>query len=136
MAAVVVDTSVLLGVLDPDDALHSAARAAVMDQRSSGHTLVIPSSVLAESLVGAIRQGTAVAQRVENAIDILIDEICPIDRAIAREAANLRGQIPAIRLPDALVIATGRAADAVAVLTGCKRWQGIDHRIKLVTPGA
>lgn len=134
MGTVVVDSSVLLGVLDPADALHSPARTAVLSQRDAGHSLVIPSSVLAECLVGANRQGPAVARKVEQAIDLLIDQVEPIDRAIARQAAELRAEHGSVRLPDALVIATGRAVGAAAVLTGDKRWQGIDRRVQVIAP--
>ncbi|MFJ6216406.1 type II toxin-antitoxin system VapC family toxin [Streptomyces sp. NPDC092296] len=134
MGAVVVDTSVLLGVLDPGDALHAAARDAVLAHRAAGHTLVIPASVLAEALVGANRQGPAVAQRVEAAIDVLVDDVLPIDRPTTRSAAALRARQPVIRLPDALVLAAGRQIGALAVLTGDKRWLGVDDRVELITP--
>jgi predicted nucleic acid-binding protein len=131
---VVLDTSVLLGVLDPTDILHTAAREAVLEQRSATHSLVVPTSVLAESLVGAHRQGPVVARRVTAAIEALADEVVPLDRAIAEEAAKLRAQRPAIRLPDALVIATGRESGVVAILTADKRWVGIDHKVMLIEP--
>jgi predicted nucleic acid-binding protein len=131
---VVLDTSVLLGILDPTDVLHTAARGAVLEQRSAAHSLLVPTSVLAESLVGAHRQGPAVARRVTEAIEALADEVVPLDRTIAEEAAKVRAQYPAIRLPDALVIATGRTCNAVATLTADKRWAGIDHTVVLIQP--
>lgn len=132
MDVAVLDTSVLLGVLDPGDALHVGARDALRAERDAGRSLVIPASVFAETLVGAHRQGPAVARRVTEALDVLVDDVIPICRDIADEAARLRAEVPAVRLPDALVIATGRHTDAVTVLTGDKRWRGVDSRIQLV----
>ncbi|AXK34160.1 type II toxin-antitoxin system VapC family toxin [Streptomyces armeniacus] len=135
MDVAVLDTSVLLGVLDPNDSLHADARDAVRAERDAARSLVIPASVFAETLVGAHRQGPAVARRVAEAVDVLVDEVLPVCRDIADEAARLRAEVPAVRLPDALVIATGRHVDAAAVLTGDKRWRGVDSRIRLVVPG-
>ena len=134
MGTVVLDTSVLLGVLDPQDALHQAARAAVLEHRKAGHTFAAPTSVLAETLVGAHRQGESTARRTEAAIDILISQFLPLDREVARAAAALRAATPSLRLPDAIVLATGRVLDAIAVLTGDKRWVGVDPRVELIRP--
>jgi predicted nucleic acid-binding protein len=135
MGTVVLDTSVLLGALDPQDLMHGAARQAILDRRKAGHTFAIPTSVLTESLVGASRLGEDTARRAEAAIDILVSVVMPLDREIARAAAAVRAAAPGIRLPDAIVMATGRALGATAVLTGDKRWLGVDPRVELVHPG-
>jgi hypothetical protein len=47
-------------------------------------------------------------------------------------AAELRAQHRSLRLPDALVIATGIVDDASVILTGDARWDGIDKRVELL----
>lgn len=134
MGTVVLDTSVLLGVLDPQDLLHRAAKRVVVEHRKAGHTFAIPTSVLAESLLGAYQQGEDVARRLETAVDILVSAVVPLDREISRAAAALRAASPSVRLPDAIVLATGRALGAAAVLTGDERWVGVDAGVHLVLP--
>ncbi|AUH43226.1 type II toxin-antitoxin system VapC family toxin [Streptomyces sp. CMB-StM0423] len=135
MGRVILDSSVLLALLDPGDALHASARQAVSSMRHDGHELAVPASVLSECLVRAHRQGGSdTAADVEKAIDRIAVDVLPLDRRIARVAAALRAQQKALRLPDALVIATATATGAFAVLTGDKRWDGVDPLVEIVTP--
>ncbi len=55
MGSVVVDASVVLGLLDPADAHHSSATRAVKKVRADGDEIILPASALAEVLVGASR---------------------------------------------------------------------------------
>ena len=55
MALIVLDASVLIALLDPNDALHTAARAALA--RYAGDDLKLPASAYAESLVGEFHIG-------------------------------------------------------------------------------
>jgi len=55
-----------------------------------------------------------------------------IDDDVAMAAAQLRAQHRSLRLPDALVIATGIVDDASVILTGDARWDGIDERVQLL----
>jgi predicted nucleic acid-binding protein len=132
MGTVILDSSVLLAVLDPRDALHGPASEAVRDEYRAGQSFMIPTTVLAEVLVGASRQGKDVAADVESRVDRLVADVRAIDRPVARRAAELRALNTAIKLPDALVIATGQVADATTILTADKRWQGIDRRVRVV----
>jgi predicted nucleic acid-binding protein len=132
MGTVILDSSVLLAVVDPHDALHEPAAEAVRDAYRRGEAFMIPTTVLAEVLVGASRQGTEVAAALESRIDKLVAEVRPIDRDVARSAAELRARSSSIKLPDALVIATGRVVDAVTVLTADKRWSGVDPRVRVI----
>jgi predicted nucleic acid-binding protein len=129
---VILDSSVLLAVLDPHDALHVPAATAVREAYDTGATFVLPATVLAEVLVGASRQGGEVAAAVESRIDAFVSDVRSIDRAVARSAARVRASHPSIKLPDALVIATGRMVDAESVLTADKRWDGVDARVRVV----
>jgi predicted nucleic acid-binding protein len=131
MGAVVLDSSVLFGLLDSTDAHHSSALAAIAAAAAAGHDLVLPTSVLAEVLVGAARQGSAVRDQLERRLIASVDRLYPLDRDVAVHAADVRAGSPAIRLPDAVVIATGRALDG-HVLTADKRWAAVDERVRVI----
>jgi predicted nucleic acid-binding protein len=129
MGTVVIDSSVLLGYGDPRDRLHHASLAALLKREQE--SLVIPVSVLSEVLVGAFKLGDRTAARMEEAINDLVSEVRPIDREIAVTAAAIRARRSSIRLPDALVLATGAVLDA-EVLTGDKRWKGEPGQITVL----
>lgn len=130
MAVVVLDASVVVGVLDAGAALHSRATAAIADHRSD--ELVCPASAYAESLVMPYRRGPAAAERVDRFFDDFAVRIEPVGRDIARLAARLRAHHRALRLPDALVLATGEMLDADRVLTGAPAWTRISRRARIV----
>ena len=54
----------------------------------------------------------------------------PIGTEIARRAAELRRK--RLRLPDALVLATGDELDADTVLTADRRWRKLSKRVEVV----
>ncbi len=71
-------------------------------------------SAYSEILVHAERQGRA--ELIESFADRIGLEIVPLDREIARRAAELRADHEGLRLPDALALATARVR-AVSLLT-------------------
>jgi predicted nucleic acid-binding protein len=84
---------------------------------------VLPASAYAEVLVGLTRGGPAAVARVEQFVADLGIGIEPLTAPIARRAAALRARHTALRLPDALVLATADALDA-PVLTADGRGRG------------
>jgi predicted nucleic acid-binding protein len=128
VALIVVDASVLIALLDPNDALHVAARAGLA--RYAGDDLKLPASAYAESLVGPSRSGRL--RTAKNAIGALLMEVVPITGLVAEEAAALRARHSSLRLPDALVIATGSVLGAAVVLTGDARWRGLTASISVL----
>jgi predicted nucleic acid-binding protein len=54
-----------------------------------------------------------------------------VDRLVAVEAARLRARHPSLRVPDAVVVATGVVDDAV-ILTFDRRLAGVDPRGQLL----
>ncbi|GAA4920617.1 putative nucleic acid-binding protein [Stackebrandtia albiflava] len=130
MGTVVLDSSVLIGLLNPSDALHDSAEREL--RRRADQTFVIPACVFAEILVMAQRLGGSAVAVVESMVDDLAGAVQPVDRHIARIAARIHAESPAVRLPDALVLATGRALDA-EILTGDKRWSGRPERITVIS---
>jgi predicted nucleic acid-binding protein len=128
VALIVLDASVLIALLDPKDALHVAARAGLAQY--AGDDLKLPASAYAESLVGPSRSGRLAAAK--NAIGALWLEVVPITGPVAEEAAALRARHSSLRLPDALVIATGSVLGATVVLTGDARWRDLTPAIRVL----
>lgn len=129
MALTVLDTSVLIAVLDPRDAHHAAARAAL--DAHADDDLRIPAHVLAEALVHPTRAGKERAARRSIAgLEIAVD---PIDEALAIAAARLRARLgPALRMPDALVLAHAEVRKATCVLTADTQWRAWSRRVEIV----
>lgn len=118
MALIVLDASVVIGHLDPADALHEAATQAFVEHVEDD--LRLPASAYAEALVDAARTGKL--DEIRAKIAALRLTIVPIDVPLAERAAAIRGHEPSLRLPDALVLACGDVLDARAVLTADRRW--------------
>ncbi|WP_028926781.1 type II toxin-antitoxin system VapC family toxin [Pseudonocardia acaciae] len=131
MGAVALDTSVVIGLLEPGDPHHASTRAEVAAARRRGDTFVLPASVLSEALVGGYRLGTAPDRR--RRIVTLFGPVRPIDEGLALVAAELRGRHRSLRLADAFVIATGIVEQA-AVLTCDRRLAAVDGRVQVIPP--
>jgi predicted nucleic acid-binding protein len=99
---------VAIGFLDPADAHHERAVLALREVDRS--TLSMAASAYSETLVRPLAAG--LGDRVEAFVDGLRVEIVPVDRGIARRAAELRAEHGALRLPDALVLATAQLREA------------------------
>ena len=127
MALTVLDASVVIAHLDPDDTLHSAATTALLEHARDD--LRLPASAYAESLVDPARRGRL--DEARNALAMLQLQIVPIDASLAERAATLRGNERALRLPDALVLACAHLLGADAILTADRRWSRFE-RVKVI----
>jgi predicted nucleic acid-binding protein len=105
---VALDADVAIGFLDPTDAHHESAVAALHELRQV--TLSMAASAYSEVLVRPVASDSANA--VERFVDRLRIDIVPLDRRIARRAAELRARHARLRLPDAIVLATSLDRDA------------------------
>lgn len=132
MGTVVVDASVVIAFLNPDDSLHEVAVRAVRQSRAQQDRMILPATALAEILVDAARLGEAAVQTTERFINEIVDDVRDIDRPVARAAARYRARHGGLRLPDALVIAVGSVMNAESVLTADRRWLSVDARVRLV----
>ena len=130
MALVVLDASVVIAFLDPDDALHDAAVEAFTEHQHD--ELLIPVSVYAEILVAPYRQGGEAVAEVETFLADFAVRIEAMTPATARAAAQLRSKSRSLRLPDALVFATADELAADNVLTGDESWARISGRVRLI----
>lgn len=130
MALVVLDASVVIAFLDPDDALHGAAVEALTEHQHD--ELLIPTSAYAEILVAPYRRGPKAVAEVEAFLADFSIRLEALTAPIARSAAELRSETRGLRLPDAIVLATAEELGADIVLTGDEYWARISGRVTLI----
>jgi predicted nucleic acid-binding protein len=106
VAALILDASVLIGLLDAGDAHHQQAVEDVDRADNAGTALLTPASAYSEALVAFARAGrTADARYAISAMGITV---VAMSQQIAERAAEIRAQHQRLRLPDAIVLATAR----------------------------
>lgn len=110
MAALILDASVLIGLLDDADAHHTVAVDEVEAADQQGAVLLTPASAYSEALVSFARAGRVADAR--EAIAAMGISVTPLTAAIAERAAELRASHDRLRLPDAIVLATARDLNA------------------------
>jgi predicted nucleic acid-binding protein len=127
---VVLDASVVIAFLDSRDSHHAAATAALTAHRSDD--FVLPASVYAEILVAPLRRGSEAFAKARQAMTDLGIRMQPLTTEVAERAALLRARHGSLRFPDALVLATGEALEADAVLTADRAWPRVSRRARVV----
>lgn len=106
MEALILDASVVIGLLDAADAHHARAVDDIEAADLAGRPLLLPASAYSEALVAFAR-----ADRIEQAretIRAMGITIVPLTEAAAELAAGLRARHERLRLPDAIVLATAQ----------------------------
>lgn len=129
---VVVDTPVLLGVLDPQDALHTPAAEAVSRARDDDAEFVIPATVLAEVLVHVAKDDPGAIEMRRTQLLAAFGPPHPVDEAVATAVAMRYADGPDMPLPYALVLAVADVVGADEVLTADSRFARLDRRVRLV----
>jgi predicted nucleic acid-binding protein len=132
VGAVVLDASVVIGLVHVADAHHDRSVEAVGERHLRGDHFVLPTSVLAESLVGTYRAGADAGDDLCSELLAAFGPERAPDAQVARVCAQLLARRPSLRLPDALVIATGIVDDA-EVLTCDQRLASIDDRVRVLS---
>lgn len=122
MGLIHLDAGVIIGFLDGNDAHHQAAQTMLAEVLRDGHRLAMASSAFAECLVGPARRGEAEIQTVRSMFERLPISVIPLDLETAIVAARLRTKHRALRLPDALVIATAIEDAADQLVTTDRKW--------------
>lgn len=118
--AVVLDSDVVVGFLDRQDALHEAADA-VIREFARKQRLVASVVTYAEVLTGA-RLGHHNEDDVAGFFRGLLSAVLPVDVAVANAAADLRSRFKSLRMPDALILATAETdSDVDLIVTGDQR---------------
>lgn len=132
--AVVLDSGVVVGFLDRDDALHDAADVAIRDLVRE-QRLLASVVTYAEVLIGA-RLGHHDEGQVAGFFTALMSAVLPVDVAVADRAADLRAGFKALRMPDALILATADLEEDVElIVTGDKQMakvSGVSCEVQLL----
>jgi len=101
---ILLDSTVIVGFLDADDALHEVTVARLKKVVGSHH-LVASVISYAEVMTG-VALGHHPREHVDGFFDTLVKDLLPVDRPVAARAATLRGARRSLPMPDALIIAT------------------------------
>lgn len=135
MPTVMLDTDIIAGLLNPDDALHGHARDAVRRWEGKAASFAVSMITWSELRVGAVRRGAAAEKMLEAFRAAVIDRIVEVDETTAESAALIRAADLTIRVPDALIIATARTVGADALLTADRKFPGIaPELVELLRP--
>jgi predicted nucleic acid-binding protein len=106
VGALILDASVLVGLLDTADSHHDRAINDVEAADREGEQLLLPASAYSETLVAFAR-----ARRIQEARETITAmgiTVVSLTDTIAERAADLRARHRQLRLPDAIVLATTR----------------------------
>ena len=106
MGALILDASVLIGLLDTADSHHDRAIDDVEAADREGDQLLLPASAYSETLVAFAR-----ARRIQEAREAIASmgiTVVSLTDTIAERAAELRARHRQLRLPDAFVFATAQ----------------------------
>jgi predicted nucleic acid-binding protein len=106
VGALILDASVLIGLLDVADAHHSQAVDDVESGDRAGRRLLTPASAYSEALVAFARSGRLGEAR--EALAAMGLTVAPLTATMAELAAELRANHERLRLPDAIVVACAR----------------------------
>lgn len=101
---ILLDSTVIVGFLDADDALHEVTVARLREVVGT-HPLVASVISYAEVMTG-VSLGHHPRGKVEGFFDALITDLVPVDMPVAGRAATLRGKRRSLPMPDALILAT------------------------------
>jgi predicted nucleic acid-binding protein len=101
---ILLDSTIIVGFLDADDALHEIAVTRLREIVGS-HPLAASVISYAELMTG-VSLGHHSHERVDRFFDALVKDLLPADRKVAARAATLRGKRISLRMPDALILAT------------------------------
>ena len=128
MGIAIVDASVVIALLDNEDAHHDRALAAL--ESCVGYDLRLPVSAYAEALIGPAK--TNHAESARDRILGFVSSIEPATAAIAERAAVMRAGKPALSLADAFVLATASYLGAEVVLTTDRALQDVLPSVRVL----
>jgi predicted nucleic acid-binding protein len=117
VALTVVDSGVLIALLDENDPHHPSSKRTLIHLQNKNATLAVSTVSLTEILVYPMRRGAEAVRKVFSALDRLSIIFLDITPRVAESAARLRAKNSQLRTPDALVIATAQSFKATALLT-------------------
>lgn len=101
---ILLDSTIVVGFLDADDALHEVV-VAKLKKIVPSHPLVASVISYAEVMTG-VSLGHHSHEHADGFFDALVKDLLPVDRKVAARAATLRGKRVSLGMPDALILAT------------------------------
>jgi predicted nucleic acid-binding protein len=138
VALILLDSTVIVGFLDTDDALHEISVARFKEIVGS-HPLVASVISYAEVMTG-VSLGHHPEDSVDGFFDAFVKDLLPVDRAIAARGARLRGTRRSLTMPDALILATADLhAEIETVLCADGDWpkvEGLNCEVELLKVGS
>jgi predicted nucleic acid-binding protein len=131
---ILLDSTVVVGFLDTDDALHEVT-VARFKELVGNHPLAASVISYAEVMIG-VSLGHHPRERVEGFFDTFVKDLLPVDKPVAARGATLRGARKALSMPDALILATADLDEEIeTVLCADKEWskvKGLSCRVELL----
>jgi predicted nucleic acid-binding protein len=123
MGLTVLDTSVLIAIVDATDAHHRSARQIVEAGRAAGDQFVVPVVAYAEYMVRPFRDDPKAISFRDGLIDAIPARVEPASREVGRRAAEIRARHGRrVPMPDALIIATAVVLGADRIVTADAGW--------------
>jgi predicted nucleic acid-binding protein len=120
---IVLDTSVLIAIVDATDVHHSAARDVVETGRAAGDLFIVPVAAYAEYMVRPFQDDPSKLDFRDGLMDAIPARVETATREVGREAAKIRARHGRrVPLPDALIIATAVVLGAARVVTADSGW--------------
>ena len=127
MGVTVLDTSVLIALVDAGDAHHMAARNAIQERRAAGDEFVVPVAAYAEFMIRSYQDDVSMVAFRDGLVDAIPARVEPAGRDTGREAAAIRARHGRrVKLPDALIIATAVVIRADRIVTADRAWAAQD----------
>lgn len=136
MGLILLDSTIVVGFLDADDALHEIAVTRLREIVGS-HPLAASVISYAELMTG-VSLGHHSHERVDRFFDALVKDLLPVDRKVAARAATLRGKRISLRMPDALILATADLHEGIdTIICADDDWpkvKGLSCKVELLKP--
>ena len=133
---ILLDSTIVVGFLDADDALHEIAVSRLRAIVGS-HPLAASVISYAELMTG-VSLGHHSHERVDRFFDALVKDLLPVDRKVATRAATLRGKRISLRMPDALILATADLHEDIdTIVCADDDWpkvKGLSCKVELLKP--
>lgn len=133
---ILLDSPIIVGFLDADDALHEIAVSRLREIVGS-HPLAASVISYAELMTG-VSLGHHSHERVDRFFDALVKDLLPVDREVAARAATLRGKRISLRMPDALILATADLHEDIDTIVGADddwpKVKGLSCKVELLKP--
>jgi predicted nucleic acid-binding protein len=133
---ILLDSTIIVGFLDADDALHEIAVTKLREIVGS-HPLAASVISYAELMKGVSLEHHS-HERVDRFFDALVKDLLPVDRKVAARAAALLGKRISLRMPDALILATADLHEDIdTIVCADDDWpkvKGLSCKVELLKP--